>query len=110
MTSMWANAWASVTISGPVRTASSGLKRAERWLVASIVNTLPRLARIGPVMQASSPLKSSTSADSVQVRSVGTMLLTPLPVRVGPSTRPCTSPVEKRGRLPSRPTTIPGPW
>ena len=42
----------------------------------------------GPQTDASSPLKSRTSADSVQVRSVGTMLLTPLPVRVGPSDEP----------------------
>ena len=92
--SMWASAWVSVTISGPVLTASRGLKRAERGLVASIVNTLPTCARIGPQTEASSPLKSRTSANSVQVRSVGTMLLTPLPVRVGPRTSPCTSPVE----------------
>ena len=36
-TSMCASAWASVIISGPVRSASSGLKRAERGLVASMV-------------------------------------------------------------------------
>ena len=69
---MWASAWASVTISGagadreqrvePGRARAGGVDR-EHLAEAGRAS--------GPVMDASSPLKSRTSANSVQVRSVG---------------------------------------
>ena len=88
--------WTSRTSFGPLRTSSSGLKRADCGLVGSNSRQCEKRERQPAVSCQFSPLMSWMTADSFQLSSVGTTRPTPLPERVGATAITCSGPSWRR--------------
>ena len=84
------------TSCAPLRTSSSGLKRADSGLVGSNSRQWENCARQPAVSCQFSPLMSWMTAEPGQVSSVGSTRPTPLPERVGATASTCSGPSWRR--------------